>query len=134
MKVLVVDDEPAIAAYMEAIVARCGHETRCAYDGDEAVSVAREFRPDAVFTGIIMPRLSGLEATKQILEFLPDCKFLFCSGSASESYVRGPYAELGFDEQLLLEKPFNAADVVRVLNLAGIPSVLTPPLKSVNDR
>jgi CheY-like chemotaxis protein len=82
----------------------------------------------------MMPRLSGLEAAKQILEFLPDCKFLFCSGNATEPYVRQPYAELGFDERLLLGKPFKVADVVRVLNLAGIPSVFTPPVKSVNNR
>lgn len=134
MKVLVVDDEPAVVAYMEAIVARCGHETRVAYGGDEAVSIARKYRPDAIFTGIMMPRLSGLEATKQILQFLPDCKYLFCSGSAGQPCVREPYVKLGFDEALLLPKPFKVADVVRALNLAGVPSVYTPPEKLVNKQ
>ena len=43
-----------------------GHEVALAHDGVEAVTRAAEYRPDVILMDIGMPRLNGLDATRQI--------------------------------------------------------------------
>jgi CheY-like chemotaxis protein len=120
-KFLVVDDEPVVVRYVAAIVAPCGSDVRCAYDGREAVSVARDFHPDCVVTGLMMPRMDGFEEAVEILRFLPHCKFVFMSGIARSPEIRDKYQSLGFDFRLLVEKPFNRSQMLDVVALAGFP-------------
>jgi CheY-like chemotaxis protein len=48
-----------------------GYDIRNAYDGEEAVSIAKEFNPDCVVTGFMMPRMDGLREAAAILQFQP---------------------------------------------------------------
>jgi CheY-like chemotaxis protein len=123
-KFLVVDDDPSTARFVAAMVAPCGSEVLCAYDGREAVSVARDFHPDCVVTGLIMPGMDGFQETMEILRFLPNCKFVFMSGSARSPEIRDKYQRLGFDLRLLLEKPFRISQLLDALFLAGLPRQL----------
>jgi CheY-like chemotaxis protein len=95
-KFLIVDDEPAVVELVSHILSRCA-DIRKAYDGEEAVSIAKEFRPDCVVTGVIMPRIGGFQEAIAILQFLPTCMFVFMSGSAHEPKIREEYEQLGPD-------------------------------------
>lgn len=64
--VLVVDDEPAVLEVLEEVLGDLGHEVIRAYDGVEALEVARVRRPDLVVTDHMMPRLSGAELCKAL--------------------------------------------------------------------
>ncbi len=67
MKVLIVDDSEAPLKFLEKVITELGHEVvAVARNGDEAVERFREFRPDAVFMDMIMPRMNGLEALQAI--------------------------------------------------------------------
>ncbi|MFA5257681.1 MAG: response regulator transcription factor [Opitutales bacterium] len=57
-------------------------------DGRKAVSAALELRPDVVLMDIAMPRLNGLEATRQLLKALPDTKVLILSAHNDDAYVQ----------------------------------------------
>jgi DNA-binding NarL/FixJ family response regulator len=59
-----------------------------AADGREAVEKAQKLRPDVVILDIGMPRLNGLEATRQILKILPDTKILILTLHDSDQIVR----------------------------------------------
>jgi DNA-binding NarL/FixJ family response regulator len=54
-------------------------------DGSEAVERARALRPDVVLMDVRMPRRSGIEATEQIREELPDVKILMLTMSDEEA-------------------------------------------------
>jgi PAS domain S-box-containing protein len=65
-KVLVADDNRDGAEAMATLLELLGSEVHVAHDGIEAVEVAERVRPDLVLMDIGMPRLNGLDATRQI--------------------------------------------------------------------
>jgi signal transduction histidine kinase len=65
-RILVVDDNRDAATSLAELLQLCGHETRIAYDGLEAVQMAQNFRPDAVLLDIGLPKLNGFEVAHKI--------------------------------------------------------------------
>ena len=57
-------------------------------DGLEAVTKSEELQPDLVILDIGLPNLNGIEAARQILNVLPECKILFVSQEFSSEVVR----------------------------------------------
>jgi DNA-binding response OmpR family regulator len=67
-KVLIADDEPNIVTSLEFLMQRGGYEVRVARNGDEALLVMGEFRPDLVLLDLMMPAKSGYEVCQRIRE------------------------------------------------------------------
>jgi two-component system sensor histidine kinase/response regulator len=64
--VLVADDEPAVLEVLSQVVEDMGHEVLQARNGEEALGLARDRRPQLVVTDHMMPRLSGLELCRRM--------------------------------------------------------------------
>ena len=58
-RVLIVEDEPNIVLSLEFLLQREGYETSTAVDGEEALALVRQVRPDAVLLDIMLPRRNG---------------------------------------------------------------------------
>ncbi len=67
-RILIVDDEPNIAASLEFLLQRGGYEVRVAHDGEEALTQARSFRPQLVLLDVMMPKLNGYEVCQRLRE------------------------------------------------------------------
>lgn len=67
-KILIVDDEEQIVTAYGDHFAREGYEIAKAYDGAEALEKVKEFAPDIILLDILMPKLDGLSALKQLKE------------------------------------------------------------------
>jgi CheY-like chemotaxis protein len=79
LRILVVDDNPDSVITLAAVLRDEGHEVRSAYDGAQALAVAREFQPQAVLLDIAMPGgVSGWEVARQIRK---------TSGDASRPFI-----------------------------------------------
>ena len=66
LRVLVADDERDTADSLFRILYHEGYEVRAAYDGAEALQVAREFHPDVVILDIGMPQVSGYDVARAL--------------------------------------------------------------------
>jgi DNA-binding NarL/FixJ family response regulator len=78
IRVLVADDHPVFRRGMRAIL---GAEPEIelvgeATDGEEAVALALEVRPDVILMDLNMPGVTGIEATRRVLEASPDIGIL----------------------------------------------------------
>lgn len=65
-KILVVEDEPAIAAAVAARLESVGHDVDVCHDGAEAVERCRDLDPDLVVLDLLLPNLDGLEVCRRI--------------------------------------------------------------------
>lgn len=64
--VLIVDDSPTEVHVLRQYLERHGYETESAEDGCEAVTKARELKPDLVLMDIVMPGMNGFQATREL--------------------------------------------------------------------
>jgi two-component system, OmpR family, response regulator len=109
LRVLVVDDEPAISDLVAMALRYEGWQIRTAATGTEAVRVAREFRPDAVVLDMMLPDLDGLEVMRRARAHDPELAVLFLTAKdAVEDRVAGLTA--GGDDYVT--KPFSLEEVV----------------------
>ncbi|MBF8185844.1 response regulator transcription factor [Nonomuraea sp. K274] len=105
-RVLVVDDEPNIRALLSQTLRLVSFEVRTAETGAEAVTVAREFRPDIVVLDVMLGDFDGFEVARRLGERIP---VLFLTArDGVEDRVQG--LSLGADDYVA--KPFSLEEVV----------------------
>jgi two-component system OmpR family response regulator len=109
VRVLVVDDEPALAELLSMALRYEGWEVRSEGDGMSAVRAARDFRPNAVVLDIMLPDIDGLEVLRRMRGDAPEVPVLFLTAKDSvEDRVTGLTA--GGDDYVT--KPFSLEEVV----------------------
>lgn len=109
IRVLVVDDEPSLAELLGSVLRYEGWDTRTAGNGTDAVSVAREFHPDAVILDIMLPDFDGLEVLRRVRQESPHVCVLFLTAKdAVDDRVAGITA--GGDDYVT--KPFSLEEVL----------------------
>jgi two-component system, cell cycle response regulator len=65
-KILVVDDSKFLRLATERALARAGYEVSTAVDGEDALQVAREKRPDLILLDMLLPKMPGPEVLKAL--------------------------------------------------------------------
>ena len=126
IKVLVADDHPTFREGLIRVMS--GHDdidvVGEAANGEEAVNLAIQLRPDVVIMDVAMPKLNGIEATKSIREACPDIAVLILSAYGYDPYVLGAL-ESGASGYMLKES--RALELVRaVRSLHDGETVLAP--------
>ena len=77
MRVVLADDHPVFRQGLRVLLEDLGVEVVAeAADGEQALAVALEQRPDVVLMDVQMPGLNGIEATRRLLAAQPDAKVL----------------------------------------------------------
>ena len=64
--ILIVDDSPTEAHILSTTLAKLGHETSTAVDGEDGIAKAKEILPDLILMDVVMPGLNGFQATRQL--------------------------------------------------------------------
>jgi NarL family two-component system response regulator LiaR len=89
--VLIADDHPLVREALHQSLE--GEEDMKvvaeASDGEEAVKLVSELKPNVVVMDIVMPRLNGIEATRKIKEIAPDTAILILTAYDDDEYVLG---------------------------------------------
>jgi CheY-like chemotaxis protein len=65
-RVLVADDNADAAESLGEVLRLLGHDVRVAYDGQQALNLAADFRPEVVLLDIGMPKMNGYETAQQM--------------------------------------------------------------------
>lgn len=81
-------------------------------DGEEAISLTNELKPDVVLMDINMPRIDGIGATEQISESVPQTAIIIISIQGEQEYLRKAMSA-GAREYLV--KPFSANDLANAI-------------------
>jgi len=79
-KILIVEDEFGLQETLRDVFQMEGYDVRAAVDGDKGYRAYLKFKPDLVFTDIVMPKMNGLELVKRIREKDPAIKVIYISG------------------------------------------------------
>jgi DNA-binding NarL/FixJ family response regulator len=89
LKILIADDHPLICLGLHALLEAQPGWSVCAdaVSGREAVGLALKHRPDLVITGISLPEVNGLDATRQIRRDLPETEVLILTMHKSDKLV-----------------------------------------------
>ncbi|MFY9793628.1 MAG: response regulator [Candidatus Sulfotelmatobacter sp.] len=66
MKILLVDDSKTILRENERVLHNAGYEVICAEDGECALKLAREHKPDLILLDMILPKVSGPEVLARL--------------------------------------------------------------------
>ena len=108
MKILIVDDEEMIRAVIREYVEFEGGEADEAQDGMEAVAKCREGKYDVVLMDVMMPRLDGFSAVKEIRKFSQVPVIML--SARSEEYDKLFGFEIGSDDYVT--KPFSPKELM----------------------
>ena len=106
-KVMIVDDEKLIVKGIRFSLEQDGMEVTCAYDGEEALTFAREQQFDIILLDIMLPKLSGFEVCQQIREFSNVPIIMLTAKGDDMDKILG--LEYGADDYIT--KPFNILEV-----------------------
>ena len=90
MRILVVDDHEVVRRGICSVLATESSLTLCgeAVDGKDAVEKARVLRPDIIVMDVTMPRMNGLDATREIKHLLPETEIVIVSQHEAPEMVR----------------------------------------------
>lgn len=101
-KVLVVDDEEPILELLRYNLEKQGYDVKTAIDGQVAVEVAKKFHPDLVLLDIMMPKMDGVEACRQI-RAIPELQntFIVFLTARAEEYSEVAAFDVGADDYIL---------------------------------
>jgi CheY-like chemotaxis protein len=113
-RILVVDDEKLLADTTAAVIRGAGFDARTAYDGWEALEIARSFHPDCLLTDIMMPMMNGVELAIAITKMLPATKIVLFSGQAGIANILEESRSRGY-EFPLLAKPVHPLALIESL-------------------
>ncbi|MBD1379837.1 response regulator YycF [Metabacillus arenae] len=107
-RILVVDDEKPIADILEFNLKKEGYEVHCAYDGNEAIDMVDEIKPDLILLDIMLPNRDGMEVCREIRKTY-DIPIIMLTAKDSEiDKVLG--LELGADDYVT--KPFSTRELL----------------------
>ena len=107
-RVLVVDDDPDMVAYLEMLLRKQGMQVETASGGREAIAHVAARSPDLVLCDVMMPDIGGMDVYESVRRARPELesRFAFVTGGAFTRRARGFLASVDLP---CLDKPLDLA-------------------------
>lgn len=102
MKLLLIEDDEAVAQVLAEAFTSGGHETAVTYTGEDGLAYLTRERPDAVVLDVRLPRLNGVAVLRQIRATDPTLPVIIMTGLATPGEI-AEVRRLGVTE--IIEKP-----------------------------
>jgi len=107
-RVLVIDDDPSVRDYMEALVSRQGYQVFAVADGEQALKALPEARPDLVTLDVVLPGMDGLATLAELKKRLPEVPVVMLSGHGQ---ARNIVEAMRLGASDFLRKPFEVEEL-----------------------
>lgn len=104
LRILVVDDDKALAESLSDILEELGNNCEVAVTGEEAVKRADEVTFDYVLMDIMLPRMNGVEAFREVKKMSPETKVILMTGYSVEDLIQKAFTS---GVEGVLFKPFD---------------------------
>ena len=110
-RILVVDDEPYVVRTLTFVLKKEGYEVSSAGNGEEALNLVHEHKPDLMFLDVMMPKKNGYEVCQEIKNdsAFSDIHIIMLSAKGQEA-DREKAISMGANE--FITKPFSPAGVI----------------------
>lgn len=128
-RVLLVDDNLDCSEPLSLLLQARGHDTRVATEGEEAITLADQFRPNCVVLDLGLPRMDGYEIARRLRErpYGNNLVIVALTGWAGKD-VRTKAAEAGFDYHLV--KPVKWEELEKIVLSVAPPTAPKLPAES----
>jgi len=114
--VLIVDDLTFVKLVLKDIVEKAGFRVvALASDGEEAVALFREHRPQVVLLDITMPRMDGIAALRHMRKIDPAAHVIMCSALGQQRLI---VQAIGLGARDFIVKPFRPERIVGAIKKA----------------
>jgi DNA-binding NtrC family response regulator len=107
-RVLVIDDDPSVRDYMEALVSRQGYQVFAVADGEQALKNLADTRPDLVTLDVVLPGMDGLATLAELKRRLPEVPVVMLSGHGQ---ARNIVEAMRLGASDFLRKPFEVEEL-----------------------
>ncbi len=113
-KILIVDDEAAVADSLHRIFSNRGYETRAVYSAEQAIETLAEWPPDLAIIDVMLPQMNGIELAGIIQGNYESCRILLISGHPGTSDLLSDAKAQGssFD---ILAKPLHPTFILKTV-------------------
>ncbi len=127
-KILVVDDELQIVRVVRSYLENSGYRVVTATNGQDALFITRDEKPDLVVLDLQMPKMDGLEFTRRVRSEYPEIAIIMLTARVDET-DRIVGLELGADDYVT--KPFSPRELVARVRAVLRRTQTTPPPPSI---
>ena len=126
LKILLVDDHEVVRLGIKALLSNYPEYEVVTEAGnaDDAVSKAREYQPDVIIMDIRLPGKSGIDATKEIIEELPDTKIIMLTSFAEDDLL---FDAINAGAYGYILKQIGSDDLIGALDAIGRGEALLDP-------
>lgn len=113
VKILICDDSILARKRLKDTITKSGYENFLeASNGQEAIDLYKEHKPDLVFVDIVMPIKDGVEAIHEIREFDPSAHVIVVSSVGTQTQLKNAIMEGARD---FIQKPFTDSAIREVI-------------------
>lgn len=120
-RILIVDDETAIADTLALIFRTQRYEVRVAYSGESAIEVIAEWRPDLAIIDVILPEMNGIDLAIVTKCNYPGCHVLLFSGHANTTMLLEEASRKGHQFEVLAKPVHPTVMLERAADLLNGP-------------
>ena len=112
-KVLIADDSLTLLTKCKVILGKANYEVFTSDNGIEAVEKFEQIRPDVLVIDHQMPKMDGVEASRQIRKKFGDAKIILLTGTG-QNWLRDQAKDAGIAK--FLEKPFDDKELLDTIH------------------